>query len=292
MPKKIDLTNQRFGKLTVIKESKKRISNRVTWLCKCDCGNEVLVTSKNLREGITKSCGCLKKKDLLGKKFGKLTVIGYTNENRHGSALWKCLCDCGNICYATTEGLRTGDNKSCGCSNLGREKFIKQNSVYLNGKKFGKLTVLGETDMRSNKGNVIWKCICDCGNICYITTNHLQTGNTQSCGCLQSHSLGEIEIEQLLKSNNIKYKKQYIFKEFPNKRYDFAIFNEKQEIIKLIEFDGEQHYIETPFFKTTLKEQQEIDQQKNKFAEEKNIPLIRIPYWKRGNIELKDLEIL
>ena len=54
MPKKIDLTNQRFGKLTVIKESKKRISNRVTWLCKCDCGNEVLVTSKNLREGITK----------------------------------------------------------------------------------------------------------------------------------------------------------------------------------------------------------------------------------------------
>lgn len=52
-----DLTNQRFGKLTVIKRdltSKKG----VRWICKCDCGNEKSISSHCLIEGHTKSCGC------------------------------------------------------------------------------------------------------------------------------------------------------------------------------------------------------------------------------------------
>lgn len=80
-----------------------------------------------------KSCGCIRRKNIIGKKYGKLTVIDYTDENRHGSALWKCQCDCGNITYATTEGLRTGDNVSCGCSNLGIEKFKERYKIDLTG---------------------------------------------------------------------------------------------------------------------------------------------------------------
>ena len=62
MPKKIDLTNQRFGKLIAIKEAPKelRSGGRVTWVCKCDCGSEVAVPSNRLRYGKTKSCGCLR----------------------------------------------------------------------------------------------------------------------------------------------------------------------------------------------------------------------------------------
>ena len=291
MPAKIDLTGQKFNRLTVIKESENKRGGRVTWICQCECGNIVEVTSKSLRDGTTQSCGCLKRKNILGQKFGKLTVIEYTNENRHGSALWKCKCDCGNICYATTEGLRIGDNVSCGCRNLGSEKFKERYKVDLTNKKFGKLLVLHSTDLRTNSGNQIWKCQCECGNVCYISTNHLQTGNTQSCGCLRSHSIGEINIQKILQHNNIKYKNEYIFPELPNRRYDFAILNENNEVIKLIEFDGEQHFIETPFFKTTLVEQQKIDNEKNNFAKIKNIPLIRIPYWKRDNITLQDLEV-
>ena len=54
----VDLTGQRFGRLTVIK----RVENngkKVMWLCRCDCGNETTVFSGCLRAGHTKSCGCL-----------------------------------------------------------------------------------------------------------------------------------------------------------------------------------------------------------------------------------------
>ena len=56
--KKIDLTGERFGKLTVIKEAGSH-SQHITWLCKCDCGNETIVQGYNLKNGNSKSCGCL-----------------------------------------------------------------------------------------------------------------------------------------------------------------------------------------------------------------------------------------
>lgn len=290
MGAKINLINSRFNRLTVIKESEQRINNLTTWICKCDCGAEVLATTKALRNGSKQSCGCLKRKNIIGQKFGKLTVVDYTQENRHGRALWKCQCDCGNITYATTEGLRVGDNVSCGCYNKAKEKFKLTYKVNLTGNKYGKLTVLAATDLRSKSGNQIWKCQCECGNICYITTNHLQTGNTKSCGCLHSQSYGELEIKKLLEKNNIQYKAEYIFSDLPNRRYDFAIL-ENNNIKYLIEFDGEQHYFEAPFFTTTLAEQQQIDKEKTDFAIQKNIPLIRIPYWKRGTLTLEDIII-
>lgn len=288
MPKALDLINQKYGKLTVIQKAPNK-NKRTAWLCKCDCGNEIIVTTQALRSGNVKSCGCLYHKDLIGKKFGQLLVLKATNKRRHGSVVWECLCDCGNITYATTEGLRTGDNVSCGCRNKGSETFAERQKVNLTGQKFGKLTVIGATDMRTNSGNQVWKCLCDCGNICYVSTNHLQSHNTQSCGCLQGNSIGELEIKQILDDLNINYQQEYIFAELPNRRYDFAVFNNQQEIIELIEFDGEQHYMETPYFHTTLLEQQQIDYEKTQFAKSKDIPLIRIPYWKRGNITKEDI---
>ena len=59
MPKKIDLTGQRFGRLLVIREAGRDRWGKVTWLCKCDCGNEIVVSGDNLRREHTQSCGCL-----------------------------------------------------------------------------------------------------------------------------------------------------------------------------------------------------------------------------------------
>ena len=57
MPKKIDLTGQRFGRLVVIRECGRKNGN-VAWLCKCDCGNELVVSGDSLRGGRSQSCGC------------------------------------------------------------------------------------------------------------------------------------------------------------------------------------------------------------------------------------------
>ena len=108
---------------------------------------------------------------------------------------------------------------------------------------------------------------------------------------MYGHSIGENKIKEILIENGIKFKTEYTFSELPNRRYDFALLNENNEVIQLIEFDGEQHYIETSFFKTTLKEQQEIDKEKTMFAKNKNIKLVRVPYWKRNTLNLQDLEI-
>lgn len=61
MGKFIDLTGQRFGRLTVISELGKGKDGGTIWTCLCDCGNEVQVKSGNLRNGHTLSCGCLMK---------------------------------------------------------------------------------------------------------------------------------------------------------------------------------------------------------------------------------------
>lgn len=55
---KLDLTHQTFGKLTAIRRVDNR-GRRTRWLCQCECGNETIVRTHNLRSGHTQSCGCL-----------------------------------------------------------------------------------------------------------------------------------------------------------------------------------------------------------------------------------------
>lgn len=56
-----DLTGQRFGKLTVIEYKGSNKGTGSLWLCKCDCGNEKIITSRNLLNKTCKSCGCYSK---------------------------------------------------------------------------------------------------------------------------------------------------------------------------------------------------------------------------------------
>lgn len=56
--KKLDLTGQQYGKLTVLAPAE-NIGSRTAWRCLCDCGRETVVKTNRLRSGHTKSCGCL-----------------------------------------------------------------------------------------------------------------------------------------------------------------------------------------------------------------------------------------
>ncbi len=57
-----DLTNKKFGKLTVIEKTNKRQDGgSIVWKCKCDCGNIVEISSKRLVNNINLSCGCYQK---------------------------------------------------------------------------------------------------------------------------------------------------------------------------------------------------------------------------------------
>lgn len=59
MPSFIDLTNLKVGRLTAISKAGKSKTGRILWKCKCSCGNIKIVHGESLRNGNTKSCGCL-----------------------------------------------------------------------------------------------------------------------------------------------------------------------------------------------------------------------------------------
>ena len=67
MPKKLDLTGEVYGLLTVV-EPARQIGKNKRWLCQCECGNTTVVSSSNLRKGQVKSCGCLRHKGKHGER--------------------------------------------------------------------------------------------------------------------------------------------------------------------------------------------------------------------------------
>ena len=96
MTTKINLTNQRFGRLNVIRDSKERTEHgHVIWACRCSCGKQVKVISGNLRYGHTRSCGCLQKEQV--KAQGKANVRH--GENDKNSRLYVAWINLKRKCY-------------------------------------------------------------------------------------------------------------------------------------------------------------------------------------------------
>lgn len=297
MSKLIDLTGLKIGYLTVLEKTDERKNEEVIWLCKCDCGNYTKVRGRNLREKKTQSCGCLKKEtarkmgkqnfhDLTNQRFGYLTAIEKINRKQGSNYIWKCRCDCGNIHFVPGGDLVSNKIKSCGCKRF--EAVSKANTLNIVNQRFGKLVVLKQAGKDSD-GSYNYLCQCDCGNQKIINGVSLRQGQTTSCGCI-NYSIGEKIIYNIFIKNNINFKQEYIFPDFPKKRYDFVIFDNNKKIKRIIEFDGRQHYEVTNSIwekSSTLQERQQRDKEKNEYALSHNIPLVRIPYWERDNITLE-----
>lgn len=73
MSKPIDLTGQRFGRLLVLEKAETHITPSgqkiAQFLCHCDCGREVIICARSLREGTTQSCGCFRKEEAARKHY-------------------------------------------------------------------------------------------------------------------------------------------------------------------------------------------------------------------------------
>ena len=127
------LIGKKFGKLLVLEYAGRSSQNKIQYRCKCDCGKETVVIGAHLKNGNTKSCGCLQKeinrkvngKDELGHIYGKLKVIAFDG-SKDGNLWWKCQCTCGNIISVNGVFLRNGNTSSCGCTkSAGEEEIIK-----------------------------------------------------------------------------------------------------------------------------------------------------------------------
>lgn len=297
-----NLVGQKFGRLTVLYDSGKRDKcQRKIWHCKCDCGNEYDAVGSFLKNGQIKSCGCLKNEkaaeriakigkasavDLTNQKFGNLTALYPTNKRISGHVVWHCRCDCGNECDIASSHLTSGQTQSCG--------HCKENII---GQHFGKLTVLEKLKERDSNNCILYLCKCDCGNLKIASGTSLRNGYILSCGC-GVLSAGEIQIEQLLKENQLSFNTQYTVNiNGTNKRFDFKI-NNNDKTYYFIEFDGEQHFHPVNFggcsdeqAKVNFERTHLNDIEKNNWCFKHNIKLIRIPYTHRKNLCLEDLKL-
>jgi len=297
-----NLIGQKFDHLTVLfrteppEDSKKK--KDTWWACQCDCGNEELVRIRGdrFKSESNFSCGCAFEKTgrkiddyiQIGNKYGKWKVLKFKGViNTHATYL--CQCECGKIQDMKGADLKFREKKNCGCINCS-----KGNTLDITGQRFGKLIALEPTEKRRGS-NVIWKCQCDCGNICEVSLGNLRNEDTKSCGCI-GLSYGEFCIQEILNDNNISYTVQ---KSFDNCRFssnykakfDFFV-NDKY----IIEFDGEQHFkyrFENNYHGWNNKDNflitREHDLIKNKYCFDNNIPLIRIPY--DAEYDLNDLKL-
>ena len=111
----IDISKQRFGHLVVIELAQNKRKG-AWWKCKCDCGNEKIISGSSLRSGQSNSCGCKnpQNKSLIGRRQDKLLIVEKVGRSNYGTSLWRCLCDCGNEIVRCSSGVRK--LKDCGCS--------------------------------------------------------------------------------------------------------------------------------------------------------------------------------
>lgn len=131
-----DITGQKWGMLTAIRYDHTENGKHV-WLFECECGNQKLIPSSYVKYGKVKSCGCLRsqkasdsnRKDITGKRFGKLTALEPTDKRNpnNGSIIWKCRCDCGNEIEVTATELHSKQVQSCGCLYKSTRKNSTEN---------------------------------------------------------------------------------------------------------------------------------------------------------------------
>lgn len=237
----------------------------------------------------------------IGKTYNYLTIIerddNYKKEHniKSNASYYKCQCKCGNFKTVRITTIVSGEVKSCGCLKKEQDKknliYSKEKFTDLTGKRFGKLVVLHKSDKKDKE--IFWTCQCDCGNIKDIRGISLRNGVTASCGCL-SMSHGEYKIKEILTNEQIPfifnkiYFKDLFIPSGGIGRYDFIIFDNNHNPIRIIEYDGKQHFKAVDYFggEERFIMRQQVDKAKNKYALLHNIPLVRIPYNELDNISL------
>jgi hypothetical protein len=133
----------------------------------------------------------------MGKRYGRLLVVGKCGGFGPNRRYWVCKCDCGETVEVLDRNLRSGNNRSCGClhSETARELNFRDET----GKRYGRLVVLRQHVPRQGSKKYcrhrnsarngedqfysMWECRCDCGETTIVEGKSLRLGHTQSCGC-------------------------------------------------------------------------------------------------------------
>lgn len=112
---KINLIGKRLGSLLIKDTAESAKGGHAQWVCICDCGTEIILSSPQLR--FAKNCGCTNTRveNLVGRRYGRLLVRRHGGTDSYGNHFWVCICDCDKETLVRGGDLRSGSTKSCGC---------------------------------------------------------------------------------------------------------------------------------------------------------------------------------
>lgn len=128
-------------------------------------GNKKWVQGESIRKATIGGLLRIKKKtkplspftrvDIVGKRFGKLVVVGDDGtRTNNGSIMWHCSCDCGETTHATAAKLESGAKKSCGC--LARNHFKPKSTTDIDFANTAKSVILGRYKSKAKQRNFSW----------------------------------------------------------------------------------------------------------------------------------------
>lgn len=242
--------------------------------------------------------------DLTGCSYGALKVIGRDSSAQSGCgkhAKWICRCElCGRIISIKGSDLRSGRATDCGCKF--REKCGRAHLVDRVGDTYGFLTVIRRDLTNGVKSGMHAKWICRC-NLCgaeeSVAANLISEFGKDRCHNCMKKSIGESRIADILDANDIQYVRDKKYLSCKNDktnyalRFDFRIFNNENECLYFIEYDGQQHFQPAPMWDNNgdLEERQRRDEFKNEWCLQNGFPLIRIPYTHLSALNIDDLRL-
>ena len=222
--------------------------------------------------------------DMMGYEFQTWKVIALSEkQTKSQNKYWVCECQichkikvfCGSEIRLGRTGACRHNNKTSKTSKYYQDDNTRSNSIINEiGNRYGRLLV--KSFAYTKKSMAYWNCQCDCGHTTIAKGNALRQGQIHSCGCLNSWK--EEEIVALLDAENILYKREYTFEDLYDirpLRFDFAIFNNNEQLLGLIEYQGSQHYENNSKF-TNNNKLQKHDQMKKSYCFNNNIPLLEL----------------
>lgn len=280
--------------------SKEYINNSSKMLLECSCGNKFEVSFTKFKDRNKRQCNKCSNKNRANKlkrtmnEFKKevyervgdeyVVVEGEVYVNSKINIRMKHNL-CGHIWNVTPDSFLL---KSTGCPKCNRpnyyrdtKQFKKEVSTLTN----GEYQVLGEYKSARDK-TLIRHNIKECGYEWDITPDNFLSGTR----CPQCNaSKGEEKIRLYIESCEINYKIQYSFDNLIGingglLKFDFAIFDFNNNLLFLIEYDGEFHF-EKQYDYDGFETLQIHDGLKNQYCKDNKIELLRIPYWEFDNIE-------
>lgn len=119
-----DYVGKKYNRLTVVglvDKIRKDGYAETQFVCRCECGKEIVTRAAQVKNGHTMSCGCLKydnrkivkPENYVGKKYGRLTIVDIVFERGQSYAV--CKCDCGKMTKVRPCNLENSHTSSCGC---------------------------------------------------------------------------------------------------------------------------------------------------------------------------------